>query len=814
MNNYDMICDLSAQCGFKDFTDLQDKCFHDESFYDLDKWLFVIGATGSGKTLVALLSYFYEQRRKAQQGHPYKMLFSVPYRALASQKIDEIFHTCKVLGLNLKILQSTSEHTRDDDDILSGNVDIAVIINEKVFMFASSDDAFLSRYNLLVLDEIALTQDQLRGVKTDFILLKARKEKNLRVLTMGTPFFDWSNYVEKFNFTVLREVHRPIEIKELPLFKSEIKINSLPQKDFFLDICKKHLFNGKRIIIFLNSRKEVQKLSRELVQKLSSCGALKSWIAEEKCKKFILNEIQAVDETTLYATMDTEDYRAFSYGITFHNANMPPSLRYFIERDFMNKKSRLKIICSTETLAYGINSNADVVIIPGMLKNEYYLEENGKMKRKSRFLNPNEYMNYAGRAGRLNPELPLSEQKATGCVYPIMNKSAKKLWDTLAVKIKTPELSVSGYFKLDSDLQAFFVLSFFSEKNTMTAAEIASLLRQLPQADEIIFNEVEFVEKPLQDLLTRRLIYIANEDEDGEDDFILEYKATDVGKKISGFVIRLSDFDKILSDIPTCVTADKIFEADIFYSIISTAGIFLAAKNILGELTGKGTDSDSLFLPHTISVMKEIFKKNRKKMTSELYAQIMKDIRFYEGRFKSQSYIRIFLDKRFIIQRILAAILMWRYEETCTPKSLYDNLKIYYEQMRRMMEIISYRLDIIRFSLYIAPGKNSSNKLRKELGFQCLIKLEEKLAKISDDIMYQPSSELCNLLAVQNYDMYKIQRLKSVESEYNRLTKLTVEEKMPEGYIQKLIRKMKSWPPNWREAFLKKFRGLFDDKNF
>ena len=810
MRDYENICEMARQIGFSDFTALQRKSFQDKNFFDIGKWLFIVGATGSGKTLVALMSYFYEQSRLSKEGLKYKMLFSVPYRALASQKMEEIQNACELLGLDLKILQSTSEHTLDDDSILAGDADIVIIINEKVFMFAASDGNFLSRYNLLVFDEIALTQDPLRGVKTDFVLLKARKEKNLRVITLGTPFFNWSSYIKTFNFVTICEMQRPIEIKEIPIFESKLDINNLGKKQSLIDILKKHLQHDERIIIFINSRQIVQELSRALTRELKNCGAVKQWTTDEKCKDYILSKIRAIDETTLYGIMDLEDYSAFSYGITFHNANMPPSLRYFIERDFMDNNGHLKIICSTETLAYGINSNADVIIIPGMRKNEYSQDNFGKIHIKQRFILPNEYMNYAGRAGRLNPALSPAEQKVVGYVYPIMLKNHEGLWKRLLQEIENPELSISKFFDLDYDLQVFFVLSLFSAKITLTADEVVELLKQLPNSQKS-FNKVESVNKHLQDLLKRRLIYVVNEDEEDEDDFIAEYKATDTGKKISGFVIKLSDFDKILSDISTYVTEYKIFEADIFYSIISSEGILISAKSIFGELTDRGKNSDSIFLQQTIPAMQKVFQKNRKKMSLELYAKIMKSIGSYERRFKLKNYFEIFHDKNFITHRIFATVLLWLYGE-CKPEILYNSFKIYYEQMRRMMEIVSYRLDMIRFSLSIAPGKNLNSSLRQEIGLERLNEIEAMLEKISADIMYQPSNELCNLLAIRHCDMHKIQKLKSVEAEYNRLMKISAGEKIPENYFQKLMRKMNYWPPTWRENFIKKFGGFLDEQ--
>ena len=258
-------------------------------------------------------------------------------------------------------------------------------------------------------------------------------------------------------------------------------------------------------------------------------------------------------------------------------------------------------------------------------------------------------------------------------------------------------------------------------------------------------------------------------------------------------------------------------------------------------MNDRGKNPDGMFLNQTIHVMQEIFKKHRKKMTPELYSKIMKSIDSYERKlqtihamqeifkkngkkimngfssyerqFADKGYDAIFCDRNFIIQRIFAAVLLWRYGE-CTPKILYNSFKIHYEQMRRMTEIISYRLDMIRFSSDIAPGKKSDaySSLRKEIGLERLNEVKEKFEKISSDMMYQPSNELCDLLGIRHCDMHQIRQLKSVETAYNKLMKFSADEKMPEDYIQKLIRKINCWPANWREKFIGKFGGIFNEQ--
>ena len=92
-----------------------------------------------------------------------------------------------------------------DPVICAGDAAIAVIIYEKVFMFASMDRDFLSRYQFLAMDEIGLTQDVSRGMKADFILVRARMYQNLKVIALATPYYDRSRYLTAYQFLYIRE---------------------------------------------------------------------------------------------------------------------------------------------------------------------------------------------------------------------------------------------------------------------------------------------------------------------------------------------------------------------------------------------------------------------------------------------------------------------------------------------------------------------------------------------------------------------------------------------------------------------------------
>ena len=212
--------------GYKCFTKLQETVFCNPKAYQKDCDLFICGKTSSGKTLIPILLY----KRKLEIAKACglvipipKMLFVIPYRALAAQKIREF---CTLFQEeNLTIVQSTGEFQQDDIAIQKGEVDIAVIITEKIFKYSSRDDTFLTKYDFLVLDEAGLIDNSSRGIRVDFILAWAKRLRKAggkpQIIALGTPFYDWSSYIQNYQFTLFACDERPADLLELPVFYSK-----------------------------------------------------------------------------------------------------------------------------------------------------------------------------------------------------------------------------------------------------------------------------------------------------------------------------------------------------------------------------------------------------------------------------------------------------------------------------------------------------------------------------------------------------------------------------------------------------------------
>lgn len=839
---------MAKKMGFQDFTALQEKVFTDEKFYDLSKWLFVLGATSSGKTLVALLAYFFEHEVHAKKNLPYKMLFTVPYRALASQKTAEVLKATNALGLNLKIYQSTSEYLADDEKILHGDADIAIIINEKVFMFAGMDNNFLDRYNLIVLDEIHLVREAIRGIKTDFILLNARQRKKVRIIALGTPFYNWDSYLEKFGFILFQETKRPINVLEFPVIYDDEKICEISEdckavakinfseSDFFqnrkkynesphllimiAEICRYHIQRNERILIFFEKREDARKFSKMLAEALYTKDILALTMNKQSCRQYIQDKIQAQNAEILYGLFDDEDYFAFACGVSYHNANMFSALRSIIEKDFLSENGRLKIVCSTETLAYGVNTNADVVIIPRLKRRNHDKISNSQFMKR-RFLYPNEYMNYCGRSGRLNSNYSIKNQKKVGWVYPFIRSNTVKkhpelkLWGELQNQIHSPEVIVSKFWEENpavDEIRPFFILSLFSvfqnKKSGISVTDFVELLENLPGRHNFDYKTLERklssdIEKSIAELIKRNLVYEVESDEDDEKE-IPRFKTSDIGRGLSGYVLSLKNYDDILGAICNYVTKKTFFAVDMFYSVITTNEIIKASKFNIGGLNIKSEDNN--WLQQAVNDMRIIFLKLRPQTTPQLHFELMKCIEKFEKKLKINSTY-IGFDEKFVACRILAATLFWYHGKDCSPTKIYDSFKICYEPLRsRIIDIISYRFEVIRIVLPLAPSQEKGRTLRYSLGMERISKVADNIKCIIDKIMYYPSQEICDFLKIDYCDLYKAQMLRDIERLYKILKSSEDQVEDKTNVISRLAKQLENYP-EWKEIFIKKFGG-------
>ena len=211
-------------------------------------------------------------------------------------------------------------------------------------------------------------------------------------------------------------------------------------------------------------------------------------------------------------------------------------------------------------------------------------------------------------------------------------------------------------------------------------------------------------------------------------------------------------------------------------------------------------------MQRAISEMKLIFLSCRPQTTARLYSCLMNDVDKFQRLLDKKNPGKIYTDEHFKLYRVLATVLLWYRGRNCSPRRVYDGFKVYYETLHRMVEVVSYRIEIMRFALPLAPSREYGETLRQSLGVERTDEIAERLARIIDKMMYYPSKELCDFLGISHCDLYKAQSLWEVEQLYRLLCS---PEKTPAtlAEIKCLKKESEKWNPSWRTAFKKNFGG-------
>lgn len=197
--------------GFEKFTIFQEIALRDSGFWN-KRNILLMGATSSGKTILPILKYLVDRKKS---GTRKKMLIAVPYRALAFQMHNKLNELLKSFGLDIAL--STSEIVEHDMKITNGDVDIAIIIYEKIFMRVSTINNILERYDYITLDEFGIVQSKERGIKAEMILLAGNSAKRPKITIIGTPYFNWDSYIKNYSLYPIKQAKKSYILFRLKL---------------------------------------------------------------------------------------------------------------------------------------------------------------------------------------------------------------------------------------------------------------------------------------------------------------------------------------------------------------------------------------------------------------------------------------------------------------------------------------------------------------------------------------------------------------------------------------------------------------------
>ncbi len=412
--------------------------------------------TAAGKTLVAelaMLKHILEKGGKA--------LYLVPLKALASEKYDE-FKKFDKLGVRVGI--STGDF--DQSDSWLGEFDIIIATNEKADSLLRHQVDWIKNITIIVADEVHLLNESGRGPTLEIALTRLKQVRpEAQFLALSATIKNADEIARWLNAKTVSSNWRPVPLKEGVYFQGRILFSDesvavLPSHydspiiDLAIDVVR----GGGQSLIFTNTRRVSSSLAAEISEHLKDLlpQPLKTELTE------ISKHILHAGEVTHLSQRLAEVVR---HGVAFHHAGLYHEHRRIIENAF--RENKIKIVCSTPTLAAGVNLPARRVILQ-----DYRRFEVGMGLYPIDVL---EYKQMAGRAGR--PEYDTTgeailiarhQDEVQDLIETYPKGQPERIWSKLASEgaLRTHILAAiaTRYAKTNEQMEKFLENTFYGQQ--------------------------------------------------------------------------------------------------------------------------------------------------------------------------------------------------------------------------------------------------------------------------------------------------------------------------------------------------------------
>jgi helicase len=361
---------------------------------DRGRNLLVVAPTSSGKTFIG------EMAAVTQAVHKKKTIYLVPLRSLAEEKyrhFKDLYASCDV-----NTLISSRDRREYDKKIIRGDYQVAVMVYEKFNYFLLEYPDFLREVSLVIIDEMQMINDPVRGPLLEEIITYIRKNKpRLKIIGLSAYLDNEAGFLDWISADSLLSYQRPVELRKGLVREGTFKYithnsYSCGEETFFApdevrDNCYEDYLRktvsyfvekDEPTLLFFPTRKDTRKWAGWLAGQIDAPRA-----------DGAISELSRLEETR----SRNELLYLLEKGMAYHNADLSWEERNVVETYL--KTGEIKLICATTTLAMGINLPFKNVI----LTTDKYTSADGDY-RNGYFtsMSKADVENMGGRAGRLN----------------------------------------------------------------------------------------------------------------------------------------------------------------------------------------------------------------------------------------------------------------------------------------------------------------------------------------------------------------------------------------------------------------------------
>jgi pre-mRNA-splicing helicase BRR2 len=355
--------------------------------------------TGAGKTNVAvmcMLNVFAQHRKPDGKGldlDAFKIVYVAPMKALVQECVLNFQQRLGAFGIQVKELSGDQSLTRQQ----ISETHIIVTTPEKwdIVTRKSGERTYTQLVRLIIIDEIHLLHDG-RGPVLEALVARTIRQvettqEMVRIVGLSATLPNYADVAAFLRVDPERGLFffdnsfRPVPLQQQYIGITEKK--AIKRFQLMNEICYEKVMAcaGKsQVLIFCHSRAETAKTAMALRDLAIENDTIGSFIVPESATAEILKE-----EGEQASNADLKELLEYGFGI--HHAGMTRADRNTVEELFENK--HVQVLCSTATLAWGVNLPAHTVIIKGT---QMYMPEKGKWVE----LSPLDIMQMLGRAGR------------------------------------------------------------------------------------------------------------------------------------------------------------------------------------------------------------------------------------------------------------------------------------------------------------------------------------------------------------------------------------------------------------------------------
>ncbi|KAK4527176.1 hypothetical protein GAYE_SCF35G5098 [Galdieria yellowstonensis] len=369
---------------------------------ELEDNVFVTAHTSAGKTVIA------EYAIALAMQHQTKCIYTSPIKTLSNQKYRDFKDKFSDVGI---ITGDISIHPQGSCLIVTTEI-------LRSMLYKGAD--VVRDIEFVVFDEVHYINDEERGVVWEEVIIMLPPRIKIIMLSATVPnaldFAKWVGRTRQKKVYVVSTTYRPVPLQHSAFLKGEM-LTLVDSKGRFSEESYRKIsqlvkeekgnrsggtFGGKRgswtklanflkkqqytpAVIFCFSKRRCE----EAADSLQAMDLTESASEKSSIHQFVEHSISRLKREDRQLPQIERLREMLKRGIAVHHAGILPIMKECVEILF--QKSLVRILFATETFAMGVNMPARTVVFSSLRKHD---------GRSFRFIEPGEYIQMAGRAGR------------------------------------------------------------------------------------------------------------------------------------------------------------------------------------------------------------------------------------------------------------------------------------------------------------------------------------------------------------------------------------------------------------------------------